>query len=159
MPSEYVMYLSTFVIGTVMIASFTGIYFGINQTAENTAIDSSLASILSNLADTIKDLYYAGESLRQTSDSVDLVFYVSLPHDFQGSTYTITISKVAGDFGQSLVQLTATSDENDLITRSIVINIPANTITVTGTISSAHSHQYLEYSYATGTTVLILSSS
>ncbi|MHA1865679.1 MAG: hypothetical protein ACTSVB_07430 [Candidatus Heimdallarchaeaceae archaeon] len=91
MPSEYVMYLSIIMIGSLAIAGISATMVSLNNSLENRAIETSLEQILQKVANSILDLKQMGDKkIQQGATDFKIQLSLSLPNDVQEEEYVIT---------------------------------------------------------------------
>ena len=86
MPSEYIMYLSILLVGTLAIGGVSVTMVTINNSMEDRAIETNLENILQKITETIHDLIVEGENQIQLGGSdIEMVISLTLPE----SIYTL----------------------------------------------------------------------
>ncbi len=143
MPSEYIMYLSILLVGTLAIAGISVTMMAINNTMEETAFETNLENILQNLAETIHNLVNEGQNqITLGALSITMQRPLSLPEEVQGEPYLIEVTSTVSSYS-----LKATAIENAEVYVTISLFIEPTVLLMSGTISSLNPAPTIVYEY------------
>ena len=143
MPSEYIMYLSILLVGTLAIAGISVTMMAINNTMEETAIETSMENILQNIAETIHNLINEGQNqIYLGALTITMQRPISLPEEIHGESYEIEVTSTVSSYS-----LKATAAENEDVFVIISLFIDPGTISISGTISSLEPAPTIVYEY------------
>ena len=143
MPSEYIMYLSILLVGTLAIAGISVTMIAINNTMEERAIETNMENILQSMTETIHDLINEGQSqIELGALSITMERPLSLPQEIQNEAYKIEVVS-----NENTYSLKATVLGNDDIFVTVSLFIDPSSITMSGTISSLNAAPTIVYEY------------
>jgi hypothetical protein len=143
MPSEYIMYLSILLVGTLAIAGISVTMIAINNTMEVTAIETNMENITQNIAETIHNLINEGqEQIYLGALTITMQRPISLPEEIHGEPFKIEITSTVGSYF-----LKASALENEEVTVSISLFIDPSSLSMSGTISSLNPAPTIVYEY------------
>ena len=143
MPSEYIMYMSVLLVGTLAIAGISVTLISIDNTMEDKAIETNLENILQKISEIIHDLRYQGSlqiEMGATSFAIDVV--LTLPSNIHEQDYIIEIED-----RDSSYYLTATLTDDSTFSISIKLFIDSSDILLYGSIQSSSSVPRVVFNY------------
>ncbi|TFG09352.1 hypothetical protein EU534_02230 [Candidatus Heimdallarchaeota archaeon] len=93
MPSEYIMYLSILLVGSLAIAGISVTMMAIDNAMEERAIETNFESILQSISEIIHNLKIEGEEMiLEGATSITISFILGeLPEEIQQSEYQIDV--------------------------------------------------------------------
>ncbi len=155
MPSEYIMYLSILLVGSLAIAGISVTMMSIDNSMENRSIETNLESILQSMAELIHDLKNQGEEMIiGGATEFNIRFELGeLPQTIQQSEYQIEV--LSSEVTYSLKGFSIDDESVDAI---ISLFIAPAEITISGTILSANLAPSITYIYDGITSSIILNS-
>ncbi len=144
MPSEYIMYLSILLVGSLAIAGISVTMLAIDNSMEERSIETSFESILQNFAEIIHDLKAAGEQMvLEGATSIQLTFILGeLPQEIQQSEYQIEVSSTEVSYTLKAFVL-----DNEEISTIVSLFIDPADISISGSIVSTGSAPSIVYFY------------
>ncbi len=143
MPSEYIMYLSILLVGTLAIAGIAVTMIAINNTMEEAALKTNMENILQNMAETIHNLLNEGQNqINLGAISINMQRPLTLPQEIQNEAYEIEVLS-----SENTYSLKATVIKNEDIFVTVSLFIDPVVLTISGTISSLNSSPTIIYVY------------
>lgn len=144
MPSEYIMYLSILLVGSLAIAGISATMIAIDNSMEERSIETSFENILQNIAEIIHNMKVTGEQMiLDGSINIELTFTLDeLPQTIQQAEYQIEV--IYSEVTYSL-KAYALDDEN--INTVISLFIDPEEITISGNIVSTDSSPRITFLY------------
>ncbi len=162
MPSEYVIYLSAFVIGVLALGAFTATYRNLDSQAELIVASESLTNIVQDVARKVQILFEeASTSISNYGAGVSFSSTVSLslPHLIEGKEFYLeaTVDGIAG--GLQTIRI-AGYFVDDQVTPVATHNVPINAtaISIAGTLHSSAIEHTITLIYLAGSYTLRLTS-
>lgn len=143
MPSEYIMYMSVLLVGTLAIAGISATLISIDGTMEDKAIETNLENILQKISEIIHNLRYQGSlqiEMGATSFAIDVV--LTLPNNIHDQEYMIEVED-----RDSSYYLTATLTDDATFNISINLFIDPSQILLSGSIQSSSSVPRVVFDY------------
>ncbi len=143
MPSEYIMYMSVLLVGTLAIAGISATLIAIDDTMENKAIETNLENVLQKISEIIHDLRYQGSlqiEMGATSFAIEVI--IALPNNIHDQEYIIEIED-----RDSSYYLTATLTDDSDFSISIKLFIDSSNILLSGSIQSSSSGPRVVFNY------------
>ncbi|MHA1115882.1 MAG: hypothetical protein K9W45_12465 [Candidatus Heimdallarchaeum aukensis] len=145
MPSEYVMYLSIIMIGSLAIAGISATMVSLNNSLENRAIESSLEQILQKVANSILDLKQFGDKkIQQGATDFTIQLSLSLPDKIQEEEYVITY--LLPDSATEYLMY-AYLVENEDVSATVTLYLEKSEVTFSGEIVSSQKNPIIAYLY------------
>ena len=152
MPSEYIMYLSILLVGSLAIAGISVTMIGIDNTMEERAIETNLENILQNIGETMHNLIQSGEEqITLGATSLEIQMFLTLPQKIHQQTYRISVPSTTNSY-----QLKAVLIDNLNIDVIISLFIDPATITMSGIILSTSTFPSVTFLYDGVDTSIIL---
>ena len=153
MPSEYIMYLSILLVGTLAIGGISATMVAINNTMEDRAIEVNLENILQGIAEVIHDVRAHGDNqVELGATELNYVNILSIPEDVHNEEYLIEISTTATAYS-----LKASLKEDPEFFITVALLISPDTITISGTIDSTGNVPKVTYIFDGTTSSIVLS--
>lgn len=143
MPSEYIMYMSVLLVGTLAIAGISATLIAIDSTMEDKAIETNLENILQKISEIIHDLRNQGSlqiEMGATSFAIDVV--LTLPDNIHNQEYIIEIED-----RDSSYYINATLTDDPAFSISIKLFIDSSNILLSGSIQSSSSVPRVVFNY------------
>ena len=155
MPSEYIMYLSILLVGSLAIAGISVTMMAIDSSMEDRSIETNFESILQSLAELIHDLKIEGEEMiLDGATSFSYGFQLGeLPETIQQSGYQIEV--LSSDVTYSLK---AYSLEDEDVKAIVSLFMEPTDITISGSILSTDAAPSITYIYDGFSSSIILDS-
>jgi len=145
LPSEYVMYLSIIMIGSLAIAGISATMVSLNNSLENRAIESSLEQILQKVANSILDLKQFGDKkIQQGATDFTIQLSLSLPDKIQEEEYVITY--LLPDSATEYLMY-AYLVENEDVSATVTLYLEKSEVTFSGEIVSSQKNPIIAYLY------------
>ena len=143
MPSEYIMYLSILLVGSLAIGGISVTMIAINNSMEDRAIETSMENILQNIAETIYGLKESSQQqIAQGATALDTHVMLALPEEIQEEEYKIEvmISNLTYSLKASLI-------DNSDVSVTISLLISPSSITISGIIESSGDVPRVRFTY------------
>ncbi len=162
MPSEYVIYLSAFVIGVLALGAFTATYRNLDSQTELIVASDSLTNLVQDIAQKVQILFEEASisiSSYGPGTSFASTISLSLPHLIEGKEFYVKaiVDGTAG--GVQTIQIAGyfVDDQvNPVATHNVPIN--ATAVSILGTLYSSAIEHTITLSYSSGTYTLQLTS-
>ncbi len=144
MPSEYIMYLSILLVGSLAIAGISVTMMAMDNAMEERAIETNFESILQSISEIIHDLKIEGEEMiLEGATDINMAFLLGeLPQKIQQSEYQIEV--LSSEVTYSL-KAYALDDED--VNNIVSLFIDPSDITISGSILSTDSAPSITYIY------------
>ena len=155
MPSEYIMYLSILLVGSLAIAGISVTMMAMDNSMEERSIETNFESILQSLAEIIHNLKIAGEEMiLEGATAINLGFQLGeLPQTIQQSEYQIEVLSTEVTYSLKAYVL----DDED-IHAIVSLFIDPIGITISGSILSTDSAPSVTYIYDGVSSSIVLNS-
>ena len=153
MPSEYIMYLSILLVGTLAIGGISVTMVAINNSMEVRAIEVNLENIMQNIAEVIHSLKEeAEEEIQLGATEIEKKYILTLPDKIYDEEYIIQV--ISSNITYSL--RARLKDINNDISVLVSLLISPNTIAMSGTIDSTNFAPTISYYYDGVTSSIVL---
>ncbi|MCY3411692.1 MAG: hypothetical protein INQ03_08685 [Candidatus Heimdallarchaeota archaeon] len=163
MPSEEIMYISTFAIGILMFGFFSVSFNDFTTLAESTNLDSNLQQVIDEIGEKLIQMINQGQALQSnsvgTTNDIIISMKLQLESEFSNTPYTIVIGVDANDVAYLYAQ--ADNNEYGNYTLGFVHDATGlNGINFSGTLISSSASTGISYSWSesTGVETITLSS-
>ncbi len=162
MPSEYVIYLSAFVIGVLALGAFTTTYRNLDSQAELIVASESLTNLVQDVARKVQILFEeASMSISNygVGTSFSSTVSLSLPHLIEGKEFYIEAVVDGAVGGLQTIQLAGyfvDDQTNSVATHNVPIN--ATAVSISGILHSSATEHTITLSYSAGAYTLRLTS-
>ena len=155
MPSEYIMYLSILLVGSLAIAGISVTMMAIDNSMEERSIETNFESILQNIAEIIHDLKIDCEAMiLEGATSINLAIPLGeLPEQIQQSEYRIEVLS-----SEVTYSLKAYSLDDADVNKIVSLFIDPAEIIISGSILSTNTAPSVTYIYNGVSSSIILSS-
>lgn len=151
MPSEYVIYMSAFILGILTLAAFSATYRNLDDQANQIIADQTLQSLIQDIAGKIQSLYqqiyYLISNYGNTS-TFSTSLAVSLPHKVQNNYYRITAVLDGGTNEPNTIKLLGYYEAdltNPVTSYNALVN--AKTTTINGSLISLDNIHEISLTY------------
>ncbi|NPD87853.1 MAG: hypothetical protein HGN29_03970 [Asgard group archaeon] len=132
MPSEYIMYLSILLVGTLAIGGISATMVAINNTMEERAIEVNLENILQSITKVIHDVKENGDNqVELGATDLSYINILAIPEEIQEEEYIIEVTSTNTSYS-----LKASLKEDPEFFISVSLLISPDTITISGSIDS-----------------------
>lgn len=143
MPSEYIMYLSILLVGTLAIGGISVTMVAINNSMEDRAIETGLENILQHIVDIIYGIKEsAEEQIAIGATDIDMHRMLDLPDAIQEEEYKIEVI-----YSNLTYSLKASLIEKPDVTVTVSLLIEPESISISGVIESTSSSPRVRYIY------------
>ncbi|MHA1199624.1 MAG: hypothetical protein ACTSQF_09890 [Candidatus Heimdallarchaeaceae archaeon] len=155
MPSEYIMYLSILLVGSLAIAGISVTMMAMDNSMEERSIETNFESILQSLAEIIHNLKIEGEEMiLEGATDINLGFQLGeLPQTIQQSEYQIEVL-----FTEVTYSLKAYALDDEDIHSIVSLFIDPIDIAISGSILSTDSAPSVTYIYDGVSSSIVLNS-
>jgi len=143
MPSEYIMYLSILLVGSLAIGGISVTMIAINNSMEDRAIETGMESILQNIAETIYGLKEsAQQQIAQGATELDIHVILAIPEQIQEEEYKIEVI-----FNNLTYSLKASLIDNTDVSVTVSLLITPESISISGLIESTGEVPRVRFTY------------
>ena len=144
MPSEYIMYLSILLVGSLAIAGISVTMMAIDNAMEERAIETNFESILQSISEIIHNLKVDGEEmiLEGATDITLSILLGELPQEIQQSEYQIEVI-----ISEETYYLKAVSLDDEDVNKVVSLFISPLDISISGSILSTDPVPTITYIY------------
>ena len=154
MASDYVMYLSIVLVGSLAIAGISVTMVGMNDSIEDRAIKTNLEHILNKISESIHTLKSSAyQQIELGASNLQIHILLELPPSIKTHEYLIEVTQ-----DNTTQYLTATSLEDPNLSVSLNLLISPDEITITGEIESTGSSPVIIFRYLAGQKSITLES-
>ena len=154
MPSEYIMYLSILLVGTLAIGGISATMVAINNTMEDRAIEVNLENILQSIAEVIHDVKENGDYQVQIgATDINYINILTIPDEIHYEEYIVEVTSTNTSYS-----LKASLKEDPEFSVSVSLLISPDIILISGSIDSTSNAPQVSYIYNGVTSSIILSS-
>ena len=155
MPSEYVMYLSILLVGSLAIAGISVTMMAIDSAMEERAIETNFESILQSISEIIHNMKIQSEEMIAggAQEFTTTFLLGELPQEIQQSEYQIEV--ITGEETYSLI---ASSLEIEGASTTISLLIDPLDLSISGSILSTDAAPTISYIYDGLTSSVVLNS-
>ena len=153
MPSEYIMYLSILLVGTLAIGGISATMVAINNTMEDRAIEVNLENILQGIAEVIHDVRAHGDNqVELGATDLNYVNILSIPEDVHEEEYLIEVTATTSTYS-----LKASLKEDPEFFITVKLLISPDFITISGSIDSTGNVPRVTYIFDGAVSSIVLS--
>ncbi|MCG3221801.1 MAG: hypothetical protein H7641_10515 [Candidatus Heimdallarchaeota archaeon] len=132
MPSEYIMYISILLVGTLAIGGISATMVAINNTMEDRAIEVNLENILQSITEVIHDVKENGDNqVELGATDLNYINILSIPKEIHHEEYIIEVTST-----DTYYSLKASLKEDPEFSISVSLLISPDIITISGFIDS-----------------------
>ncbi len=132
MPSEYIMYISILLVGTLAIGGISATMVAINNTMEDRAIEVNLENILQSITEVIHDVKENGDNqVELGATDLNYINILSIPEDIHQEEYIIEVTST-----ETYYSLKASLKEDPEVFITVALLISPDIITISGSIDS-----------------------
>ncbi|MBY9001605.1 MAG: hypothetical protein KGD64_11850 [Candidatus Heimdallarchaeota archaeon] len=152
MPSEYIMYLSILLVGSLAIGGISVTMIAINNSMEDRAIETNMENILQKIAEAIYGLKESSQlQIAQGATTLDTHVMLSIPEQIQEEEYKIEviISNLTYSLKASLI-------DNPDVSVTVSLLISPSSISISGLIESTGAVPRVRFTYDGVTSNIIL---
>ncbi len=143
MPSEYIMYLSILLVGSLAIGGISVTMIAINNSMEDRAIETGMKSILQSIAETIYGLKEsAQQQIAQGATELDIHVMLAIPEQIQEQEYMIEV--ISNNLTYSLK---ASLIDNTDVSVTVSLLIAPESILISGLIESTGEIPRVRFTY------------
>lgn len=152
MPSEYIMYLSILLVGSLAIGGISVTMITINSAMEDRAIETGMENILQNIAESIYGLKEsAQQQIAQGATELDIHIMLAIPEKMQDEEYKIEVI-----FNNLTYSLKASLIRNSDVYVTVSLLIAPESISISGLIESSGEVPRVRFTYDGVTSNIIL---
>jgi 3-hydroxyacyl-CoA dehydrogenase len=153
MPSEYIMYLSILLVGTLAIGGISVTMISINSSMEDRAIETGMENLLQNISETILGLMESEQKkIAQGATVIHTELNLAdLPKQIQEEEYKIVVI-----FNNLTYSLKASLIDNADISVTVSLFISPGSISISGVIESTGQNPRVTFTYDGVTSNIIL---
>ena len=152
MPSEYIMYLSILLVGSLAIGGISVTMIAINGAMEDRAIETGMENILQNIAESIYGLKESAQlQIAQGATELDIHIMLAIPEQIQEEEYKIEVI-----FSNLTYSLKASLIDNTDISVTVSLLIAPESISISGLIESTGEVPRVRFTYDGVTSSIIL---
>lgn len=152
MPSEYIMYLSILLVGSLAIGGISVTMISINSSMEDRAIETGMENILQNIAESIYGLKEsAQQQIAQGATELDIHIMLVIPEQIQDEEYKIEVI-----FNNLTYSLKASLIDNTDVSVTVSLLITPESISISGLIESTGEVPRIRFTYDGVTSNIIL---
>ena len=152
MPSEYIMYLSILLVGSLAIGGISVTMITINDAMEDRAIETGMENILQNIAESI---YWLKESAQQQitqgATELDIHIMLAIPEHLHEEEYKIEVI-----YNNLTYSLKASLKDNTDIYVTVSLLMAPESISISGAIESTGDVPRIRFTYDGVTSNIIL---
>jgi hypothetical protein len=153
MPSEYIMYLSILLVGTLAIGGISATMVAINNTMEDRAIEVNLENILQSIAEVIHDVKENGDNqVELGATEVNYINVLTLPEEIHQEEYLIEVTSTNTSYS-----LKASLQEDPEFFVTVPLLISPDIIIISGSIDSTSNAPKVSYIFNGVTSSIVLS--
>ncbi|MHA1420097.1 MAG: hypothetical protein ACTSVO_02205 [Candidatus Heimdallarchaeaceae archaeon] len=143
MPSEYIMYLSILLVGSLAIGGISITMIAINGSMEDRAIETGMENILQNIAESIYGLKTsAQQQIAQGATDLDIHIMLAIPEQIQDEEYIIEVL-----INNLTYSLKASLIDNPDIYVTVSLLISPESISISGLIESTGEVPRVRFTY------------
>ncbi len=152
MPSEYIMYLSILLVGSLAIGGISVTMISINSSMEDRAIETGMENILQNIAESIYGLKESAQrQIAQGATDLDIHIMLAIPEQIQEEEYKIEVI-----FNNLTYSLKASLIGNTDVSVTVSLLISPESISISGLIESTGEVPRVRFTYNGITSNIIL---
>ncbi len=152
MPSEYIMYLSILLVGTLAIGGISVTMMSINSAMEDRSIETGMENILQNISETIHELKESElKKIAQGATVIHTELVLDIPKQIQEEEYKIEVI-----FNNLTYSLKASLIDNPDVSVTVSLLISPGSISITGIIESTGQNPRVTFTYDGVTSNIIL---
>lgn len=143
MPSEYIMYLSILLVGTLAIGGISVTMIAINDSMENKALETGMENILQSISETIYGLKESEQKkIAQGATDIHTEINLDIPNQLHEEEYKIEVI-----FNNLTYSLKASLIDNADISVTVSLLITPESISISGIIESTGLNPRVIFTY------------
>ncbi len=156
MPSEYLMYMSILLVGSLAIAGISVTMIGINSTISDSSIKMNLEFIVQKISETMLNIkQQTDQQIMDGTTEISLTVGLDIPEKLETDFYKIEVT--TSEDGNYYALRGASIDNPDIyVLKSLLIEL--DEISMNGNVRSYHKNPVISYNYADESIIIQLSS-